>query len=114
MRSYTAFPGVTGHVFFVLIIYAVYFVIFLLNHIDNYCFFITINIVCCIQQKQYVTTADYISSGYTVTPGYYVDWNKSKVQFNLSASFGGVRGSLSEIYSNELGSAGSGYQVVKE
>lgn len=63
---------------------------------------------------QYVTTADYISSGYTVTPGYYVDWNKSKVQFKLSASFGGVRGSLSEIYCYELGYAGSGKVVLKE
>ena len=87
MRSYTAFPGVTGHVFFVLIIYTVYFVIFLLNHIDNYCCLVTMNITGLMGKPdtKYVTTADYISSGYTVTPGYYVDWTKSKVQFKLSA-----------------------------
>ena len=61
---------------------------------------------------KYISTADYISSGYTVTPGYYVDWTKSNVRFKLSASFGGVRGSLSEVYCNELGSANTGYSVI--
>lgn len=62
---------------------------------------------------KYVTTADYISSGYTVTPGYYVDWSRSNVKFNLSASFGGCIGNFSELCDDELGSKSSGFSVVK-
>ncbi len=61
----------------------------------------------------YVTTSDYIASGYKKYPGYYVDWDSSQVLFNVSASFGGVRDSLKEIYAYELGSKTNGFVRVK-
>lgn len=52
----------------------------------------------------YFSASDYIASGYKKTPGYYIDWDKSNVKFDLGASFGGSTGSLSTIYAYELGS----------
>lgn len=61
----------------------------------------------------YFSTSDYIASGYKKTPGYYIDWEKSNLVFDLSASFGGCRGSLTEVYAYELGAKAFGRVRVK-